>query len=213
MRFLSQGGMVATLFVMATILPQHSYADVKAGETLAKKGAAGTAPCMQCHGPNGEGQAANVYPRLAGQKQGYLEKQLLDFKNGRRIVPVMQAMVKPLTPNQLADVAAYYASLDPWQVTKASANPNVTPGFQLAQKGKWDKGMPACFACHGEKGVGVAPSFPALAGQNAAYTAKQLNAWKAGTRTNDPQGLMKAVADKMTPEEITTVSAYFENLQ
>ena len=73
--------------------------------------------------------------------------------------------------------------------------------------------MPACFACHGEKGVGVAPSFPALAGQNAAYTAKQLNAWKAGTRTNDPQGLMKAVADKMTPEEITAVTAYFEKLQ
>ena len=213
MRFLSQGGMVATLFVMATILPQNSYADAKAGEALAKKGGTGVAPCMQCHGPNGEGQAANVYPRLAGQKQGYIEKQLLDFKSGRRIGPVMQAMVQPLTPQQIGDVAAYYASLDPWPVAKVSSNPNATPGFQLAQKGKWDKGMPACFACHGEKGVGVAPSFPALAGQNAAYTSKQLNAWKAGTRANDPQGLMKAVADKMTPEEITAVSAYFEKLQ
>lgn len=209
----AQGTIVATLLVMAAVFSTDSYADAKAGEALAKKGAAGVAPCMQCHGPNGEGQATNVYPRLAGQKQAYLEKQLLDFKKGRRIGPVMQAMVQPLTPQQMSDVAAYFAGLPPWSPSKAASNPKPSRGMQLAQKGNWDKGMPACFACHGENGVGVAPSFPALAGQHAAYTAKQMTAWKAGTRSNDPQGLMKAVADKMTAEDIAAVSAYFENLQ
>ena len=205
---------MTTLLVMATIIPQDSYADAKTGEALAKKGATGVAPCMQCHGPNGEGQAAAAYPRLAGQNQSYLEKQLLDFKKGRRQGPIMQAMVQPLSPQQMSDVAAYYASLAAWQGVKSASKPSpASRGFQLAQKGNWDKGIPACFACHGDKGTGIAPNFPTLAGQNAAYTTKQLNSWKVGTRTNDPQGLMKTVAEKMTPEEIAAVSAYFENLQ
>ena len=114
---------MTTLLVMATIIPQDSYADAKTGEALAKKGATGVAPCMQCHGPNGEGQAAAAYPRLAGQNQSYLEKQLLDFKKGRRQGPIMQAMVQPLSPQQMSDVAAYYASLAAWQGVKSASKP------------------------------------------------------------------------------------------
>jgi len=208
------GWIVTTILLMVAIIPTVSYADAKAGEVLAKKGAAAVAPCMQCHGPNGEGQAATAYPRLAGQNQAYLEKQLQDFKQARRQNPLMQAMVQALSPQQISDVTAYYASLAPWQAAKpASLSGAPTRGFQLAQKGNWDKGIPACFACHGEKGLGIAPHFPVLAGQNAAYTKKQLSDWKTGARTNDPQGLMKAVAEKMSPDEVTAASTYFENLQ
>ena len=71
--------------------------------------------------------------------------------------------------------------------------------------------MPACFACHGEGGTGVAPHFPSLAGQMSSYTRAQLKAWQAGSRDNDPQGLMKSVAIKMSDEEIAAVSLYLEN--
>lgn len=71
--------------------------------------------------------------------------------------------------------------------------------------------MPACFACHGIAGEGVPPHFPALAGQPMAYTQTQLNAWRAAQRTNDPLGLMQAVAEKMSDAEIAAVSRYLEN--
>jgi len=212
------GGVCVTLSLLALSTSQMSFADTKAGAVLANKGSSAVAPCVQCHGQYGEGQATNAYPRLAGQKQAYLEKQLRDFKQGLRKNPLMQAMAQPLSPQQISDVAAYYATLSAARGVPANANPGPTAhgiqlqGIQLAEKGNWDKGIPACFACHGNKGQGIAPHFPALAGQNAAYLKKQLTDWKAATRNNDPQGLMKAVADKMSPEEINAASTYLARL-
>ena len=71
--------------------------------------------------------------------------------------------------------------------------------------------MPACFACHGVEGAGIPPHFPSIAGQNSAYIANQLKNWQTGARLNDPQGLMKAVADKLSAEDISAVSAYLAN--
>lgn len=205
---------IATALCLVAATPGYCYADAKAGEALAKRGATAAAPCMQCHGANGEGQAAAGFPRLAGQSQAYLVKQMQDFSTGRRSNPIMQALARTLGAQQIRDVAEYYASLPAWQPSKPGVLTAVAArGLQLARKGNWDKGIPACFACHGERGVGIAPSFPALAGQNASYMSKQLNALRAGARTNDPQGLMRAVAEKMSPDEIAAVSAYFENPQ
>lgn len=211
------------LFVAAllfgAVMPSFAYADAKAGEMLAKNGDQAVAPCIQCHGANGEGQASTGFPRLAGQNKDYLVKQLQDFK-GRRNNPIMQVFAQALNAQQISDVAAYYASLlgrqvskQAWSTSPAAPAPPPSRGQLLAQQGNWDKGIPACFACHGEKGAGIAPSFPALAGQNAMYTNKQLTDWRSGMRTNDPQGLMKAVAQKMSPDEIAAVSTYLENIQ
>ena len=210
------------LFLLAALsfgmaMPSLSFADINAGEALAKNGAKGVvAPCLQCHGSHGEGQAALGYPRLAGQNKAYLVKQLQDFK-GRRSSPIMQVFAQALNEQQINDVAEYYASL-PVGAGGKQAAPTTAPapssqGMLLAQQGNWDKGIPACFACHGEKGAGIAPSFPVLAGQHKTYLVKQLTAWRSGERANDPQGLMKAVAQKMSPEEIDTVSTYLESLK
>ncbi len=190
-----------------------SHADVKAGEAIAKSGAGNISACMQCHGPNGEGQAAAGFPRLAGQNRDYLLKQLKDFKAKLRTSPLMSPIANALSPAQMSDVADYYAGLPPWKPGPGPApiSAQTTQGAQLAQHGNWDKGMPACFACHGANGAGIPPHFPSVAGQNAAYISSQLNGWKAGTRINDPEGLMKAVADKLSPEDITAVSAYLAN--
>ncbi len=225
-------------------LPGISWADAKAGEALAKSGVPGVPACASCHGANGEGQAAASYPRLAGQVQAYLVKQLQDFK-ARRASAVMQPFAQKLSDQQINDVAEYYASLTPPPMTQATApapsavaptpasgtqipasgvsasssmaNPRpataMTRGAQLAQRGNWDKGVPACFACHGPNARGIPPAFPSLAGQNAPYLSKQLTDWQAGTRNNDPQGLMKIVAEKLSRDDINAVSAYLERLQ
>jgi len=204
--------------LLGAAMPSLAYADAQAGEALAKHGAKAVPPCMQCHGANGEGQASTGFPRLAGQNKDYLVKQLQNFK-GRRSNPIMQTFAQALSAKQISDVAAYYASLpgrpagkQVWLTTPTTPVAPPSRGQLLAQQGDWDKGIPACFACHGEKGAGIAPSFPALAGQNATYTNKQLTDWRSGARTNDPQGLMKDVAQKLSPDEIAAVSAYLQNL-
>ncbi|MHB1245135.1 MAG: c-type cytochrome [Sulfuriferula sp.] len=213
MKFVRSSSVKVLLALLMSSQAGFSHADALAGAAIAKKETPTVAACMQCHGTNGEGRAAAGFPRLAGQNKDYLVKQLTDFKAKLRKNPLMGPVANLLSLAQINDVADYYSSLSPW---KAGSNPvPVTPqttrGAQLVHQGNWDKGMPACFACHGVDGTGIPPHFPSIAGQNAIYIANQLNEWKAGTRINDPEGLMKAVADKLSAEDISAVSTYLAN--
>lgn len=204
-------GAVSIAWLAAT--PLLAHADRLAGATLAQKGGNGIPACMTCHGAKGEGQAAAGFPRLAGQAEAYLLKQLEAFSSGKRKNAQMAPIANALDAGQMRDVANYYASLPDWKQTNApdTDSAQYAEGRKIATEGDWTKEMPACFACHGPTGEGIAPHFPALAGQPSGYTQAQLIAWKSAKRTNDPQGLMQSVAEKMTPEEITAVSLYLEN--
>ena len=85
-------------------IPMSAMAtDIDAGK--AKSGM-----CASCHGANGI-SPNTMWPNLAGQKEGYLAKQIKDFRDGKRTDPMMTAMVKPLTDDDIANLAAYYAGL------------------------------------------------------------------------------------------------------
>ena len=79
-----------------------------AGDAAAGK--AKSATCIGCHGVNGI-SSNNLWPNLAGQKEGYLAKQIKDFRDGQRSDPMMSAMVKGLSDSDIANLAAYYSSL------------------------------------------------------------------------------------------------------
>ncbi len=213
MKFARRSSVGIILILLMSGQASLSHADVRAGAAIAKNGTGRVAACMKCHGANGEGQAAAGFPRLAGQNSDYLVKQLADFKAKLRTNPLMEPIATTLSTAQMHDVADYYASLPAWKPGPGTALSTVLTirGAQLAHHGNWDKGMPACFACHGENGAGIPPHFPSIAGQNATYIANQLKNWQTGARLNDPQGLMKAVADKLSAEDISAVSAYLEN--
>lgn len=200
---------------LGTVPPMLSaaFAAQKAPERpAAAKAPAAVQACVQCHGAEGEGQPGSGFPRLAGQGKQYLVKQLQDFRSGRRESPIMQPIAKALDDPAIESVSAYYQSVAAARpALSASARPAAMAGAKLATYGNWDKDVPACFSCHGADGSGVAPHFPAIAQQNAAYTAAQLRAWKSGTRLNDPQGLMKTVADRLSDAEIDAVSVYLES--
>ena len=191
----------------------HVQADAQAGAKLAQKGGAGILACMACHGAKGEGQAAAGFPRLAGQSQAYLEKQVREFASGQRVNPQMAPIASALDAGQIKDVTDYYASLPEWKpaVPPDAAAPEYILGQKLATRGKWNEGMPACFSCHATGGGGIPPHFPSIAGQPRAYTSGQLQSWQSSARSNDPQGLMKSVASKLTAAEIAAVSLYLEN--
>jgi cytochrome c553 len=185
------------------------------GKTLFLQGnQQGAIACMSCHGQKAEGLAAAAYPQLAGMDATYLMKQLADYKAGTRINPVMQPIAQALSGPDAMAVTQYVASLPP--VPQPGEKPDamlLKRGETIAQIGLWDRTIPACFACHGPDGRGVGSAFPRITQQNKAYLVQQLQAWKSGTRKNDPQSLMSTVARKLSAEEIEAVATYLSMQQ
>jgi cytochrome c553 len=85
-----------------------SFGSAVAGDAAAGKAKA--AVCAGCHGATGISAIPN-YPNLAGQKEAYIVKQLNAFKDGTRNDPVMSPMAKPLSADDIANLAAYYSGL------------------------------------------------------------------------------------------------------
>jgi cytochrome c553 len=196
--------------------PSAARADPQKGAVLAAQGnaATGLPSCSACHGQSGEGDTSSdaMFPRVAGLSKSYLLTQLEDFRAGRRTDDTMQPIAKLLSTAEAEDLAEYFSS------ATAPSDPGTFPadlvakGRELATHGKWSVGLPACESCHAPNGIGVAPDFPYLADQRAPYIEQQLKDWRAGTRRNDPLGLMKSVADKLQPDDIQAVAAYFQSL-
>jgi thiosulfate dehydrogenase len=203
----------ALIAVTILVSPAAAAADATdLGAKIAQQGTPkGVAPCMTCHGADGAGMAATGYPRIAGLDAGYLIKQLGDLHAGRRSHPVMTPMAANLTEPEIAAVSAYYAAM-PVPALPGQALPEDLAKIagDLDQWGDWSgRGLPACAQCHAPDGNGIGSAFPGIAAQQAGYIKAQLQAWKAGTRANDPLGLMKAVADRLTDAEIEALAAYY----
>ncbi|MEQ1568568.1 MAG: c-type cytochrome [Myxococcota bacterium] len=174
------------------------------------------AVCAGCHGPDGN-SPAGTWPSLAGQPVAYLEKELWDFKVGRRTDPTMSGMVAALDANAIHTVAVWFSSQTPAPVGRKPAPPDlVAAGEALFQRGDPARGLAPCRACHGDRAQGGQDprgnAFPALAGQHAAYLDKQLSALAAGQRDNDPGGMMSLIARRLTPADVRVLSAYLDGL-
>jgi len=169
--------------------------------------------CVTCHGAEGEGMAAAGFPRLAGLSAEYMQKQLADVASGDRANPIMQPIAAALSPEETKAVTTMLANKPRPDVRPVGRADVVDgPGETLALRGAWERNIPECVACHGPSGVGVGESFPPLAGQSAQYLSSQLNAWRQGTRKNDPNDLMGHIARNLTEDEVKAVSAYFAGL-
>ena len=179
-----------------------------AGDAAAGKGK--TAVCGACHGADGNSPAA-MFPKLAGQNEAYLVKQLNDIKSGTRAVVEMTGLLDAMTDQDLADIAAYYAKQA--GTVGHAAKDLVEKGQKIYRGGIANKGVAACTACHTPTGEGMAQAgFPAIGGQHAAYTEKQLKMFRNGERNNDPQGMMQDIAGKLSDAEIKAVSSYIQGL-
>lgn len=171
--------------------------------------------CAACHNPDGNSAVA-ANPKLAGQHADYLYKQLKNFKAdggkpAERNNPIMGGMVAAITDQDMKNVAAFYASQA--QKGEKAKNPAIEAGQKLYRAGNAAKGMPACAACHGPAGAGIPAQYPRIGGQFAEYTEAQLKSFRAGERANDPNRMMRAVADKMSDAEIKAVSDYIAGLR
>ncbi len=195
--------LVIAVLLLGTLGSAHAVGSASAGQGKA-------AVCSACHGMDGN-SVMPLWPSLAGQHEQFISKQLMDFKSGARKDDTMTAMAAPLSDQDVADLAAWYASQ---KATIGSANAEkAAPGEQLYRAGDAGKGLAACMACHGPNGAGnPAAKFPALGGQHAAYTAKTLKDFRDGKRSNDPANMMRDVAAKMSDAQIEAVAEYIAGL-
>jgi cytochrome c553 len=205
--------LVSLLLTLGITGMAQAAGDAAAGQTK-------IALCGACHNADGNSAAPN-FPKLAGQGERYLLKQMQDIKAGStpgapegvgRKVLEMTAMLDSFSDQDLADIAAYYSSQ---KISVGAADPAlVERGEALYRGGKLAEGLPSCIGCHAPNGKGNAPaSYPALGGQHATYTAKQLTDFREGVRTNDGDAMiMRSVAAKLSNKDIAALSSYIQGL-
>ncbi|MFC3681912.1 c-type cytochrome [Bacterioplanoides pacificum] len=196
--------LLISLIVSAGLMSVAHAGDAEAGK-------AKSATCAACHGADGN-SLAPTFPKIAGQGERYLIKQITDIRDGNRQVPEMTPFVTGLSDEDIADLAAYFAAQAP---TTGGADEKLAQlGERIYRAGVEDKGIPACLACHGPTGAGIdAAGFPHLAGQHATYTETQLNKFSMEQRANDGGRMMRDIAKRMHATEIEAVASYIQGLR
>ncbi len=193
----------AVFSLISSASPAWAAGDAAAGKEK-------SATCAGCHGMDGN-SVNPEWPKLAGQGDRYLDKQLRDFKDGDRKNATMAPMAAALNEQDMADLSAFYSS----QTLQAGSADEelVELGQKIYRGGNPASGVAACIGCHGPSGAGnPAASFPSLSGQHAKYVEIQLNIFKSGERSNDADKMMRTIAGKMTGQEIKAVASYVQGL-
>ena len=176
-------------------------------------GQAKSAICAACHGVDGNSTVPN-WPKLAGQHEKYLARQVTLIKSGDRQVPEMLGIVPGLSDQDIEDLSAYFASQE--AAPGVADQSQVMLGERIYRAGNAESGVPACMSCHGPTGEGNAPAgYPALAGQHSVYSSKMLTAFRTGENYGDddtPSGIMNGSASALSDEEIAAVASYIQGL-
>jgi cytochrome c553 len=169
--------------------------------------------CTACHGA--EGNSVNpLWPNIAGQSANYLLTQMAAFKNGTRSDPLMTPQAMLLSDEDMRDVAVYFESL-PGAAMAVADTSRLDKGTALYRGGDMESGAAACLACHGPTGRGnPAANYPALQGQHATYTAKQLRDYANETRMSDGKTrIMRDIAARLSDDDINALASYVQGLR
>lgn len=199
--------------------PEPAPVPLKPGDAAAGQTKANV--CVACHGMDGNA-ADPQYPKIAGQHEKYLVRQLQLFKAAERPGPLMQPIAATLSEQDMRDLGAYFATQNTVAgVADESKIPDsdeswVQRGERIYRGGKPQTRTPACMACHGPSGRGIpGPSYPALAGQHAQYTKLKLeyfrqgSTWGQGERINS---VMVDVSKGLDDADIQALATYIEGL-
>lgn len=196
------GALVLVCFGLAAFAA--SAAEIEAGK-------AKSAVCAACHGVDGN-SANPIWPSLAGQHASYTYKQLMDFKEGRRVNASMTGMVALLTEDDMKNLAAFYESQTPKSV--AFDSEVVARGESIYRGGIAETRVAACMGCHSPSGKGNGPAgWPSLAGQHPQYIVTQLQNFKEGLRANDTGRMMRNVVVRMSDAEMEAVANYVAGIR
>jgi cytochrome c553 len=205
----------------ALVLSHQIFADTatetgKAPGDAAKGQEIATQVCAACHNADGN-SSIPANPSLAGQHAEYIIKQLKNFKSqdgkpADRESPIMAAMVAPLSPDDMKNLAAYYAQQTP-KPGVARDKLLAEQGEKIYRGGNLETSLPACSGCHSPNGAGIPTNYPRLAGQHSEYVAAQLRAFRTEQRTKDANNEMHIIATRMSEREMQAVSEFISGLR
>jgi len=210
---------------LCVLIGSNAYAGEAANESAAamkgdaEAGKGKSAICAACHTADGNSPApapgapeSLIYPKIAGQHENYLYKQLVAFKSGKRQNATMAGMVAALNEQDMMDLSTYFSSQK--MSPGAASEDLVKAGQAIYRGGIKNKKIPACIACHGPSGLGMpAANYPRLGGQHAAYIETQLKRFKAGNHAGDAHGnMMQDIAARLSDKETKAVASYINGL-
>ncbi len=173
--------------------------------------------CSLCHGEKGLSNGRN-WPNLAGQTANYTFKQLMDYKDQKRLdsspAALMTSLLKNISLQEMADLAQYYAQFSlPKEEKEYTLNSEQNKSvINLIRNGDGSRMLVPCLACHGSKAQGAIADTPALAGQKAIYFKNTMNDFKSGSRHNDVYSRMRLIAKSLTRDEINAMADYFADM-
>lgn len=167
--------------------------------------------CNSCHGKAGNADSEN-WPSLAGQPASVIIKAMLDYRDGRRQgdarANLMAAAAKPLSDQEIADLAVVYSAGEPPKPREAAKS---TPGaLALVTKGDVSRNITPCAACHGVTQKGNPNgAVPVLYGQSRNYLEIALKQYRAETRASDMLSEMRFFAKDLTDAEIAALADFY----
>ena len=207
---------------MAPVVLAVDTGPAKAGDPKAGQTKAGA--CAACHSLDGNATDPQ-YPKLAGQHEQYIWRQLKLFKSGERENAIMMGMSAALTEQDMRDIGAFFGTQ---KVIAGVADESVIAvgphagkkfyqvGERIFRGGNASTNVPACMACHGPAGAGIpGPTYPALGGQHASYTAAKLTAFRDGMiwgKDKNANVIMSQAAKNLSDEEIQGLASYLQGL-
>lgn len=178
----------------------------------ADAGASKAAACGACHGMDGN-SVDPTYPKLAGQNEAYTVRQLKNFKDGKRVNPIMAPFAMTLSEQDMHDLGAFFASK---QATPGQTDEIFVERAELLYRaGDAKLGVPACLACHGPAGRGMAgAAYPQLSGQWTDYVVAKFGEWRDGTvwGSDENSRIMPDIAKRLSEEDIAALASYAQGL-
>ena len=203
--------MTAKLVAALSLVAVLGWTTTALGAGSTEAGQAKSATCAACHGADGTSFNPE-WPNLAGQHPSYVANQARAFRDGQRQNVLMTPMAATLTDEDIDDLAAFFAAQP---IRGGETDPaKLKLGQRVYRSGNPNAQVMACAGCHGPAGRGNLPaSYPSIQGQHATYVAAQLRAYRDGTRSTDPNQMMRNVTATLSDEEIDAVASFVQGLR
>lgn len=202
-----------TLFVvllsMQALAAEVAKSPIVRGDPVAGKNKA--AGCFGCHGADGNSMVAQ-FPKLAGQYEVYISKQMRDYRDNKRTHELMGSLAANLNAQDMADISAYYAQQP--KMKGSGSTPNLQ-GKKIYLQGNISAGVMTCAYCHGNTGKGLTPEtgmYPVIGGQHKEYLLKQLIDFRASDRHNSPNVVMNKTLKTLSNAELEALAEYISSL-
>jgi cytochrome c553 len=215
--------------VLRNLVPLAMAGWLVAGAAVAvdlEKGKEINGTCAACHGDQGAGGKRGEYPRIAGQRVGYIENQLKSFRSRTRVnIPMFPyTQERELSDEDIKDISAYLASIElSNKMPSFKGTEDALTRLQMVERvmiipraeGNLEHGealyQKQCASCHGKTGKGRG-MFPMLVGQYTNYLKRQVDLYLKGDRPHDEQGVV-GVLNGLKERDIQDILAYLTAIQ